>query len=448
MYNKVSEFEKSFPSIKNLEPEQKEKALDIFNALKKDGMEDGRAIAIAITRVKGTKDMEEKDKMDKEHKGMKKEMGMDENIFRHIDIIELKELNEKISVIEILKVGKVHDRNLEITEKMLDDFVKNFNDGVYGTDIQVNLAHQREGEAAGWVKDLIKEKGKLFAVVEWTPLGIEKIENKQFKFTSSELAFSHVHPETGKKIKNVLIGIALTNIPAIKGMTPVSLSEQANFYINNSNNMNKLKKMFTALSAKDAISAEEFKTFQKLAEDTATDENKEEVKEMEDELEPKVEEEKKIEEEEEEEKEEEEKKELAEKGKKFVTLTEYEKLEEEHAVLKEKVEFKELMEEVSNTMELSETVPVGFLGTDIEEVAKFMVGLTPEQRDNFSEIISKVHTVDLSVRGKTHQRVVNLNQGDKSYDEKVAERADQLLSEKKAKDIVEAQKMAASEISQ
>ena len=39
MFDKISQFIKSFPATKDLSPEQKSKAMDIFNALKKEGIE-------------------------------------------------------------------------------------------------------------------------------------------------------------------------------------------------------------------------------------------------------------------------------------------------------------------------------------------------------------------------------------------------------------------------
>lgn len=40
------------PSFKNLEPEVKEKAIEIANALRRDGYEESRAISIAVTKAR------------------------------------------------------------------------------------------------------------------------------------------------------------------------------------------------------------------------------------------------------------------------------------------------------------------------------------------------------------------------------------------------------------
>lgn len=42
-------------SMKNLDPEVREKAVEIANALLADGMKEGRAIAIAISKAKENK---------------------------------------------------------------------------------------------------------------------------------------------------------------------------------------------------------------------------------------------------------------------------------------------------------------------------------------------------------------------------------------------------------
>jgi len=355
---------------------------------------------------------------------------MNQSNTHYISLIHLAE--SKKSIIEVLKAGKIQDRNITITESMLDDFVSNFNEGVYGTDIQVNLGHNRDGEAAGWITKLIKEGDTLFAEVEWTPLGIEKIKNKQYRFTSSELAFEHTHPETGKKIKNVFIGVALTNIPAVKGMQPVTLSEEAQIYINNPNNMAEETKEEIVVEPTDSENTEKEteekeETKEELAEDekAMTPEEKEKMKK-------KMMKQKEME-----------KEKLSEKSQ-VVSLTEFTKLQEELSELKFKQDLIELNQEVENTMMLSEKNKLGFAKNNIDEVASFMVNLSQDQREQFTKIVSMVRTVDLSINGTDEKG----NNSELSQEDQIIVLSDKLLKEGKAKDIFEAQKMASESINQ
>ena len=196
--------------------------------------------------------------MNKQNKGNESEDVLIDHL-RYMSIIKLDEIGAKPrSIIEILRVGVAYDRGFKVTEQMLSDLVDNFNKGVYGTELQVDLRHDREGMAAGWIKRLVKEGEKLFAEVEWTPLGVEMIKSEQYKYTSSELSFSQPDvTNNGKTVKNVLVGVALTNIPAIKGMAPVTLSEDLTVFLtNNHNSMKSLKATHESLMKKDKVSKE------------------------------------------------------------------------------------------------------------------------------------------------------------------------------------------------
>lgn len=367
--------------------------------------------------------------------------------FFHFDVVEL---SNKKSTIEVLRVGVVHDRGLKITPEMLEDYVRNFKEGVYGTEIQVNLGHNREGEAAGWVKSLFIQGDTLLAEVEWTPLGEEKINSKQYKFTSSELAPSFPDAKTGEKAKNVFIGVALTNVPAVKGMAPVSLSEKVISF--NSNSMKKFADIHKKLMAKKGkITDEEFAEAKECMKDH---EDKEEAKGMMAELKKKMadheepdgdegkggkgdgdgDEKKKVE--------------KASENAETVNLAEFNKLSQQLAeekaqrmALQEKIVRKELSERIENELSLSADRQIGFLSDEAttKEVADFLMSLSEDQREKFFELLSqKVRHVDLSVIGNMGARVVKKD----LTEENVVELAETLLKEKKAANIVEAQKMA------
>lgn len=388
-----------------------------------------------------------------------------------------------LSNIEVLRTCMIHDRELEITEGMMDDFIRNFAENVYGTELQVNLDHNRGGEAAGWIKHLYKkvENGMttLMATVEWTPLGMDKIKNKLYRFTSSELALEHPHHATGVLVNNVLIGVALTNIPAVKGMAPVELSEKVQAFINKKSYMDKLKAKFAELNAKDKLSFAEYQEFKNMAylhsgvetakmlselegkaeeapveEPVADEEAAPGASEVPAEVpaevpvedvpaaeEPKPEEAAPVAEEP--------KAEEPAEAPATESLSEKAKLvqlSEENKALKEQIALVSLTEEVATDLCLSEKRKTGFNGSKetINRVAKFMVKLSQPQRAEFKAILAEVKTVDLTTRGAAPKPTAKVELNDSN----VADLAQKLMESGTAKDITEAQKMATAQLSE
>ena len=404
---------------------------------------------------------------------------VDQHFYTLFDTHEI-DLSSQSSIIEVLKVGKIHDRGLTITPTMLEDYVANWQAGVYGTELQVNLSHEREGEAAGWIKDLFIEGDVLKAKVEWTPLGQDKVSTKQFRYISSELAPNYPDAKTGKKIKNVFIGCALTNVPAVKGMAPVSLSENLQLF-HNFNSMTVIELSENMAKDHKALMAKDKLTKADMAEFTKNHGDNEGHDAMKAKLASKYAEQSKNEEDEDEEE-----KKPAAKGKKAapaddddddddeeesekmskhsekvstVSLSEFRKQQVELAEerkarisLQEKIERSELKEMVTEQFVLSESNPIGFKNDEetMAAVLNFAMSLGEDQRQTFfEEILPSVQHVDLSVHGgmgvKAQSRLTSEADIDKNAD-KITARAAVLLSEKKAKDISEAQKMAISEM--
>lgn len=505
-FNKVAEFEKSFPSVKNLNPEAKQKALDVFNAIMYDnpGMDEGEAIATAINEAKGANLQEEfklpqgainnakkvlewKEKHGDEVTGMTevgwrrarqlasggsvgaetvKKMaqfarheknstvaaefkstpwkdkgyvawlgwggdtginwakGISENL-GEIELLhylaEIPAAKEGLSDIEVLRVGKIFDRGLEITKEMLEGYVENFKAGVYGTDVQVNLEHKRGSEAAGWVKDLYIAEDKLMAKVEWTELGQEKITKKLYRFVSAELASRFPHARTGEMFKNVFIGLALTNTPALKGQEALALSEDLNIKFNQD---------IMSKQDKELLNEEEVK--EEAPEEVEGGEGEQpEAEEVEAE-EPKKEEAAPAEE-------------LSEKSE-HVSLSEFQALQEANAKLTEKIERKELSEKVSDELMLSSEQSVGFAtDEDANDVVNFLIKLSEEQRQEFFALMGKVRSEELGAKG-ADVSVSLAEKGKQSMEDKIVDLADEYMKEGKYKTIEEAQKMAAKEL--
>lgn len=353
-------------------------------------MEDGMAIATAMKMAKGEMSEEEMKK-----KMMRKEkMDEAEGVFHYLSIIG--QPNEKITTLEVLRVGIIRDRELKITQKMLEEYVQNFKDNTYGTEIQVNLEHNRGSEAAGWVKDLYIESDRLMAKVEWTELGMEKISKKLFKFVSAELANKYPHHETGKLVGNVFIGLALTNTPALKGQEALALSEQIEELINKNNIM--FKKLLQTLKERKFVSKDEKTTMHALLADLSDDEKKDvagdvgEVDKKPEALEE-TEEEKKA-------KADKDAADAAAAAKGGENLAEkLVEVNKSNLELKEKIAKIELKEKAQKNYLLTTDRKIGFQEVDLGAVVDFIATLSEEQKTAFDQVFSKIRAVDLSIKG-------------------------------------------------
>lgn len=91
-----------------------------------------------------------------------------------------------------------------------------------GVDLVVDYEHQTlkgvEAPAAGWVKALKLEDGQIKAEVEWTPRGEAYLKNREYRYLSPVIL-----AKNGKAMG--LHSLALTNTPAILGMTPIVNSD-------------------------------------------------------------------------------------------------------------------------------------------------------------------------------------------------------------------------------
>lgn len=152
------------------------------------------------------------------------------------DISEIKleeKDNKKSSWIEIFRIGKwSHPKHglIEGTKKLFNDFIDNWKNRVLGREIAIDRAHEPSEGATGWIKDIQLVGDRLRALVEWTPWGLELIEQKGFKYFSPEYRDSYIDKESGKEYKNVLYGGALTNRPFLTDLAPIILSEDVEVF--------------------------------------------------------------------------------------------------------------------------------------------------------------------------------------------------------------------------
>lgn len=122
-----------------------------------------------------------------------------------------------------------------------------------GVDLVVDYEHQtltgERAPAAGWVKELFLDDGHIKARVEWTLPAKQYLENKEYRYLSPVI--------TVRKTDSKAMGIhslALTNTPAIEGMTPIVNSSS---FKGGQNNMNEVIKKLAELLGLGEDTAEE-----------------------------------------------------------------------------------------------------------------------------------------------------------------------------------------------
>lgn len=137
----------------------------------------------------------------------------------------------KIRKMQVCRAGKFTDPRygeFEITTKMFQEMIQNFNDKVRGIVPALDYKHDSDDVAAGWFKSLYLENGsELWADIEMTPKGSRVLADKEFGYVSIDFETAYTDNETGKNFGSVLLGAGLTNRPVVKRMQPVvQLSEK------------------------------------------------------------------------------------------------------------------------------------------------------------------------------------------------------------------------------
>lgn len=113
-----------------------------------------------------------------------------------------------------------------ITPAMLQQMVGNFEKRVLGQDVFIDVSHRPSDGSAGKVLKLSVESGRLRALVEWTPFGLEAVKTRGFAYLSAEYHEAWADNEKQAQHGAVLLGAGLTIRPVIKHLEPITLSEQ------------------------------------------------------------------------------------------------------------------------------------------------------------------------------------------------------------------------------
>ena len=140
------------------------------------------------------------------------------------------------SWIQLAKTGAFHSNRygkFSITRDDLAQMLHNFNNVTpkAPTELPIDYDHLSmdpkkpgDGIAAGWMKKLeLRNNGdELWAEVEWTEDGAERIRKKEYRFISPSFVKDHVHKD-GRTIGTTLIASGLTCHPFLEGMQALTL---------------------------------------------------------------------------------------------------------------------------------------------------------------------------------------------------------------------------------
>lgn len=123
----------------------------------------------------------------------------------------------------------------------------------HGVDLVVDYEHQtltgERAPAAGWIKELFLDDRQIKARVEWTLPAKQYLKNKEYRYLSPVI--------TVRKADNKATGLhslALTNTPAIEGMTPIVNSEH---FKGGKNNMEIIKELAKLLGLGEEATEEQ-----------------------------------------------------------------------------------------------------------------------------------------------------------------------------------------------
>lgn len=115
---------------------------------------------------------------------------------------------------------------LTFTAERIQRFADNVKNKVRGIDPDIDYDHKAKVDhAAGWVKDAEARPDGLWLLVEFTKQALQRINDKEYRYFSSDYCDVWTDPKTGQQYQDVLNGGGLTNRPFLKELQPINLSE-------------------------------------------------------------------------------------------------------------------------------------------------------------------------------------------------------------------------------
>ncbi len=134
-------------------------------------------------------------------------------------LLEVNGIPEWVRLLPLGRVELVDGREpFEVDQESLAAIVAAFENR--GIDLVIDYEHQtlqgKRAPAAGWIKVLEAREDGLWGRVEWTAQAKEYLQEREYRYFSPVL---RLDPDTRKP--TVLLQVALTNVPAIKGLPPL-----------------------------------------------------------------------------------------------------------------------------------------------------------------------------------------------------------------------------------
>lgn len=304
---------------------------------------------------------------------------------------------------EVAKCGKYYDWRygiFKVTPKLLTNLVDNYKSNILGVKVALDCNHDDGHKALAWIADLEIRGKSLFAKFEdWTPDGEKAIGDGEFRYFSID--FGPFERPAGEDkvetIPDVLMGIAATNRPVLKGMEgtfgekidPNETDPGTKPGQNVKAMKNMIKKFAQSLAGAERVTAEDKERLNVMLSDLP-DEEKEELKPEVDAVDKKADETKAADDtaadeakKAEEKTEEDKKKDLAEKKTLAETSKDLKDATQRLSVLETEKEERET-EEVVNSMMLSEKNKKGFAEGKREEVVAMVKKMGIEASKEFA----------------------------------------------------------------
>lgn len=121
----------------------------------------------------------------------------------------------------------------ELSRRSFEQAVKNFeaNPNPVPLDYEHSTEFAIPAPAAGWVQRLEVREGErgaeLWALCELTAKAAEMVREGAYRFSSGVFVFGSIDPVSGDSVGVEMTSLALTNVPFIRGATPIALSRRA-----------------------------------------------------------------------------------------------------------------------------------------------------------------------------------------------------------------------------
>ena len=103
-------------------------------------------------------------------------------------------------------------RQVQVTRDDIGDIVRNWLRGIPDSVLPVNRAHENAEGRVGHIASLDARADGLYARINWLPKGLDLLQAGAFRYVSPEVIWEETDFD-GKRVKNVLMGLALENSP-------------------------------------------------------------------------------------------------------------------------------------------------------------------------------------------------------------------------------------------